>query len=612
MRTRFIVLLVASCVFMGSRAYAQWVTQEQALTSGWNSVYLYVQPSNPSCDALFAGLPIEQVCAFNDVFSSVEYTVDPTDYDPNGTGWLQWCPSTNVLASSRNLYQLQVGKGYLIKVSTGSSVTLRITGVPECRPVVWRENRYNLVGFLVNTNPAPTFAEFFSGSNAHTGKVYRLEGGMNATWAAISRTERMRPGEAFWIYVAGASQFQGPLEFPDLPRAGLDYGDTLQELALNIRNAGSTNRTVTITYRASSPPVAGSGVSMLAGVTPLSWWDLSGGAWGQWRNFASNVWGSVTRVLTNGEETAVQFAVRRQDMAPFQPPPGETGHYAGVLEVLSGGARALIPVQAQGVVLPGVTSVVSRARAGLWVGSLLVEEVSQAVASDTQTGHNPTNPLPVDADAAFPMRLIVHLDTNEVVRLLPEVNLFWKDGLYATDGDGISKLQTPGRYALITRRDLLPEFKPAAGQEIATGARRISSALFSGTEALVMARGTNATVNSFAAMIDIGYNDPSNPYKHAFHPAHDNLQPSGTWLPVHTNAAGLTYTTESFSIRRQIVMTFAPADQVDPSSTPSYGDNVLAGCWDETVTGLRTQAIVARGRFMLRKVSDVGVLNDGR
>ena len=54
----------------------QWTTQTITLNPGWNAVYLEVEPASPDCDALFAGLPVESVWAWNRRFSSVQFIQD--------------------------------------------------------------------------------------------------------------------------------------------------------------------------------------------------------------------------------------------------------------------------------------------------------------------------------------------------------------------------------------------------------------------------------------------------------------------------------------------------------------------------------------------------------
>ena len=62
--------------------FAQWVTQSITLNPGWNAVFLEVQPANPDCDAVFAGIPVESVWAWNRRYSSVQFIQDAAQLVP--------------------------------------------------------------------------------------------------------------------------------------------------------------------------------------------------------------------------------------------------------------------------------------------------------------------------------------------------------------------------------------------------------------------------------------------------------------------------------------------------------------------------------------------------
>jgi hypothetical protein len=61
---------------------AQWTNQTIVLRPGWNSGFLEIQPEPRECDALFAGVPVESVWAWNRRFSSVQFIQDPEQLFP--------------------------------------------------------------------------------------------------------------------------------------------------------------------------------------------------------------------------------------------------------------------------------------------------------------------------------------------------------------------------------------------------------------------------------------------------------------------------------------------------------------------------------------------------
>jgi hypothetical protein len=94
-----------------------------------------------------------------------------------------------------------------------------------------------LVGFSVDKDAPPTFAQFFAGSKAHRhDRVYRLTGG---SWQRVSNpaAETMRSGEAFWIYCAGGSKYQGPLSVETTSHRGLILWSGADSLILRNQTA---------------------------------------------------------------------------------------------------------------------------------------------------------------------------------------------------------------------------------------------------------------------------------------------------------------------------------------------------------------------------------------
>jgi hypothetical protein len=92
-----------------------------------------------------------------------------------------------------------------------------------------------------------------------------------------------------------------------------------------------------------------------------------------------------------------------------------------------------------------------------------------------------------------------------------------------------------------------------------------------------------------------------NPFKHRFHPDHDNLTELGVPLPAGK---------ESYTITREIQLQFTPEDP-DRLAMAGWGDRYVGGVYRETITGLHKKAIHVMGTFRLDHASRIGVLNDG-
>src|ERR1051326_7443679 len=129
---RWLIWVVLACGLQ--TGFGQWITQTITLNPGWNAVFLDVQPANPDCDAVFAGVPVESVWAWNRRYSSVQFIQDATRLVPGTPDWLIYLPADNPARATRNLFTVQGAKPYLVKLKTGaSSATWTISGQPIVR-----------------------------------------------------------------------------------------------------------------------------------------------------------------------------------------------------------------------------------------------------------------------------------------------------------------------------------------------------------------------------------------------------------------------------------------------------------------------------------------------
>lgn len=107
--------------------------------------------------------------------------------------------------------------------------------------IAWHPNTCTLTGLPVDSALAPTFAQFFSGSEAHQRlRIFRLQ---NGVWKLVRdpASERPQSGEAYWIQTDGASDYQGPLRVK-LPASGeLDFDVHGGGYSLQFRNESPTS-----------------------------------------------------------------------------------------------------------------------------------------------------------------------------------------------------------------------------------------------------------------------------------------------------------------------------------------------------------------------------------
>lgn len=262
--------------------------------------------------------------------------------------------------------------------------------------------------------------------------------------------------------------------------------------------------------------------------------------------------------------------------------------------------------------------------AGLWVGTARIEGISEPQsgpvvptanslasiitnsppllatnsAGDVSTNLYSTNYLqlirtninlqPTPVANAATLRLLVHVDGNNLASLLKEVTLMTSAGANARP----VLVTDPARYA---------EFDGITLRNGATVARRLSTTHFDFPQHhLPMAGAVGITGNDRVTVTNrLAFDAPANPFLHRYHPDHDNL-----------DATFRLTAREAYDITRVITLWFSPTNLA--GFKPGYGYDVLEGTYSEVITGLLNTNIVVTGPFSLRRVSTVGVLNDGK
>jgi len=587
-------------IFSLTPAFGQWATQTISLRPGWNATFVEVQPEPDACDVVFQGLPVESAWTWNRRFSTVQFIQKLEELVPEQPEWLTYFPPGSGKSFLTDLFTVQGGRGYLIKLGGSESVDWTVTGRPVVRSVDWMPNSFNLVGFHVAQDEPPTFQSFFAPSPSHVGQpVYRLSG--SGEWEVIAdpSAESIHSGEAYWIYCKGQSDYSGPIRVVFEQGDQMDFGRTLTEQTLRLRNETSSVKQIAIEKLASENPPDAS-LPSLAGGVPLTYWDWNSAA-PDWKAFEAQ----ILRSLQPGEEVALRMGVKRRDMADV---PGSL--YQSLLEVSDGeGSRLLLPVVSKGMTpyegsgtngsgtsAPQAGTTVHE-RAGLWVGWAKIDRVS--FPEGASKGLNELEDL-FPTSSEIQLRLIIHVDAKGKARLLPQATLMWEEGV--RDEKTGETLQA-GEYVIVTCRSpsFLSGFSGASirnGQQVG---RRISSAAFPFVDPIEMS-GTGFGGN-LACTLTIGYDHPLNPFKHKYHPNHDNLdhgfQPLGQ--------AGM----ESYEIARNITLSFTANDPED-LKLAGWGDNQVGGTYQESFMGIHNKTLYVGGTFRLHQVARVPVLNGGR
>lgn len=210
-------------------------TQTMRLEPGWNAVYLEVYPSEAEPGRVFAGLPVDVVASFYERPVAAQFMTDPGADLFRKAGWGVWYAEDRPDAFLKSLHAIHGQQAYLVHATRG--FVWQVTGAVVVSEVAWTPHAYNLVGFAVDAQSPPTFAQFFDGSPAHRhDRIFRL---LDGVWRRVTApgAERMRSGEAFWIYCQGASNYRGPLAVETRTRQGVLVGQGAVPVTLRNRTS---------------------------------------------------------------------------------------------------------------------------------------------------------------------------------------------------------------------------------------------------------------------------------------------------------------------------------------------------------------------------------------
>lgn len=563
-RLATLVLLAAAPVLQ-----AQTVEQVFQLRAGWNAVYLRVNPTNAVPGLVFTNPAIQQVWTPVDPLTRAQFvqdSVSPLNF--NEGDWRVWSPTAP--AEVQNLSEVIGRRAYMIKVADGAlNQELRIVGLPSVRPLPWQQDQYLLAGFQLDPSAPPTFRNYFRYSPAHYNTnqnvfwqpVWRLNAA--GAWEQAPPDNAMKAGEAYWVFTKGASDFEA---LSARPSGGddLDFDSSTTALDLEIHNRSRVARTVSL--RLISPTVPGAiQIRELDTVSAYRWTTLPS-------PYLLNFGAEAKQTLT--------LSLRRA-LLGSQP-------FSALLEVADGaGTLIRIPITGrrdeQG----------SGGFTGLWIGEAEVTSVAEVHV-------NVTNATPTKT--GFPLRMLIHVGTNGQVRLLKEVVQMWRDGAFTADTNGFTRVTRPGQFVLLTDETRFGEFQGSTlrdGKPVGTRVSSVGYEFEAGRSNYVVMAGQFGIGQAISVQLTNPPTAPTNPFRHKFHPDHDNLD---------VEFKPLTHRFEAYGISRQIELMFTPTNPVGREG-PKFGSTEMAGIYTETLEGLHKRPITVKGSFVLRRASTIGVLN---
>jgi hypothetical protein len=225
---------------------------------------------------------------------------------------------------------------------------------------------------------------------------------------------------------------------------------------------------------------------------------------------------------------------------------------------------------------------------GLWSGTVTLNKVSEP------NGANPTTPTVTPAE--FSMRLLLHFDNAGTTRLLKEVYVMKQPNPPGSNDT------TAGAFVLLSDSSKVPLFEAPMHRDGAPFSPRVSAVGYDFTGTHVVLNGTFGS--SLTGTVTMPRSHPNNPFKHRYHPDHDDLTEPPTYgtppanLPIEKQ--------EVWDVTRALEITF---DAIPNDKAPSSGFSQRTGTYKETVTGLHKNSIVTTGTFTLQRLNTLGELN---
>ena len=576
---------------------AQWITQSLDLKPGWNAVFLHVDASHTTLNALVASdpaNPILEVWRWNPP-STLQFIDGPQQPTTAATEWISW----SRVETNPPLQRIGGNSAYLDRVGTNiTSYIWQIKGRPVAPRKDWRSWGANLIGFPT-ANPSPKFDAFLAQSPEllQSAEIYQYLGGDLGPNNPVRvpsfffRSTPVKRGQAFWIRSGTVfNRYFGPFEVALSGANSADFRDNLNTYSLRLRNLTTSNLVLTVRLAASETIPAGQ--ANIVAVPPL----LLRGALNvtnssyAYTNLPLNsprTW-TLAGAGLSGSEIEVVFGLNRSAMN------GNVGDlFAGILQFTDslGHLRVDVP-----------TSATVASSAGLWVGGASVTEVrhylksyARGAANELMTAPNgqyiatETNTSLGSVARSFPLRLIVHNpESTGNAMLLQRVY------------HGLDAATNP----------VVANSEAVLGRNFLNQARRISTTHLPWTaENTPWAfDGKFGQATSFTVTVSDDYNDhASNPFVHTYHPDHDNLDP--TFRNV------LAQGSESYSTERRITLNILPPGNDFAAITA--GGRKLTGNYSELITlrGLArgggqvdTRQFEVRGVFTLNHISDIPTL----
>lgn len=562
---KFFPRFLLAALLGASAVHGQWLSKTYSLVDGWNGIWLSGDASHTTVGEIFAQHPeVTEVWRWNPNPDQITFTTSPSQATTPSEEWTVWKRND---PAEQQLTRMLGNAAYLIRVSGSTQVAITQLALPPA--ATWQVSGANFLGFPAfagGLGGGPTFNSYFASfPSANTtilapsSAILKYIGGplSGSNPMPISAgSERVDPDKAYWFDHGTVSDFTAPLEYELPSERGLAFGRTLTAMTIGVMNRSTTAMTLTISLENSlAAPV---------GQTPVN-----GGVALTRRIFDSEsntfleslVDGSFTVTVPGSGRVNLDFGIDRTELTD------STAFNASILRLRDTAnlTDVRLPVSAQ-----------AATTAGLWLAKTTVTDV---VSTAPGAGGTATS-------RPFVLAFLVHVDGEGAARLLSQaftgrLNLPGNPrGISISEQGVLSHADSdvaPQRY-VAAQMPLEPYFPTPLSGDLVTLARE----------------GTSTW------KIVIPHDDPTNPFVHAYHPDHDNLDPSFS-LPL---ANGI----ESYTVERTCSFTFTN-EPPDGRAVAGWGSTILGGTYAETLTGLNSVPLQTSGTFVMQRISEIAEID---
>jgi len=405
-------------------ASAAEVEVSHSLQPGWNAIWLDVSPVNADGDPadienVFTNAAISFVAQPRTPSGTAEFIADASEERFNQDQWKTWWRSSEL--GENSLATISGNQAYLVKVDGASPITIEIEGEVDFHQVGLRADAYTLAGFRLEGTPS--FDEFFASETGTVlvNRIFRLSSGGN--WVGVTGADVMGSNEAYWIYAEEAVPAVGNVSVSFENLDGLNFGSSGGDVTLPDPDGavGTIQATLKeLVFSNSGTAEADIGLRLFdAGATPetdeLRLYLIEPNAELSSYSLGNQVVEETLNVSA-GESNIVSLVAHRNWA-------DDGKERENVYQIIADHQVYWLRVRAENPEATlALSGQVSGGYAGLWVGEIVVDEVSRVDRPDDLQA----------TTSSAPLRIILHSDDDGNVSLLPHV-MFMQEKRASTD-----------------------------------------------------------------------------------------------------------------------------------------------------------------------------------